>query len=181
MPAKPEIYTPNLRPYDKDNGEAGIIIPTGDWLLQGGVAMSANQARFSRFVPSRRMTILSISFVVSGASTGDVDVGIYNAAGTTKLGSSGATSGKLTATGTKNVALSAGVTLLPGVVYYGAISVSSTPTLTCSTYSFGTFPELFGTAPPDLLTGSEATAHPLPSTLSGYSTAAGPILALKES
>lgn len=72
-----------------------------------------NQVQFFRFTVTRKITVVSIHFYVSGTNAGSLcAVGIYNSAGTTKLIDSGAISSA--SSGLKSVTLGASVTLTPG-------------------------------------------------------------------
>lgn len=186
----PDVVRRNFRQYDKDNKQAGMIAPSGLGWTPSGTAIAANAGRISRFVPSRNMTIISIAYSVQAWAAGDtadpaVDVGIYNAALTSKLASSGATAGKIATVGAKNVLLSASLALTAGTVYYAALSVgalgTSTVSINCGTYLSTGAHTLFGATAGLLEVDLQTSVHPLPAawTVSGGSTG-GPILALRE-
>lgn len=134
------------------------------------------RAYFLRFVASRSLTIAALGFSVSTAATLDdpCDVGIYAADGVTRLGSSGATTGKLNATGAKSVPLTAGVALTAGTVYYAAFAVTvlgTGSTITARTLQSVGVVDLFGSSAPNRLGGFTDTAYPLanPSSIGGAS------------
>lgn len=73
------------------------------------------------FVPTKvTLTKMRLSIATTG---GNIDVGIYNAAGTTKLASSGSVAAP--AVGIRDIAFSASVTLDPGI-YVAAIASNTT-------------------------------------------------------
>lgn len=109
-----------------DAGQAGLYAPMNTpWSsLATAVALTANRAYFTRFVCPRNMAISKITFSVAAGSTADdqVDVGIFDAAITALLGSSGPVSGKLNLGSPNNSIcnLQAPVNLQAGQVYYVA-------------------------------------------------------------
>jgi hypothetical protein len=165
------------RPYDADDGQAGMVTPSSRGWQYLTSALSANQARVGRFRPSRTMTIGSIAFVVTTASgTNDsVDVGIYTADLATKIVSSGATAGLLNnGTGVKSVAITA-TTLTAGVVYYAALAVSATGgTLSSAAYTTTDNVSGFGATPGLMESGLLATSYPLPATLASAAPTGSP-------
>src|SRR5580765_8003972 len=126
-PNMPRIIVPpssGSSPPGVDSGQLGFYAPAlAPFANQATVAMS-NRAFFWRVVCPLSQTISKIGFsVVNAASVDDqCDVGIYNAACSQLLGSSGATSGKLTTTGAKTDPLLTPVALVAGQVYYAALS-----------------------------------------------------------
>lgn len=145
---------------DRDNGQSGIG-PQG--ITKGsGVALVANTAYARRVALSRRMSLVSVNFVVATASSTDdpVDVGVYGSSGT-KLVSSGAVTGKLNSTGVKSVAIATTV-VEPGPIYV-VVATSSTATLLFDTF----IGAAFGTAMPQAEGLAKATSYPLPATLTG--------------
>lgn len=101
------------------NGQVAAIAPSAN-AFTWGTLTATNGMRSVRFVPARSMRVTKIRFMTTVAASLDdaVDVGIYNAAGT-RLGSSGATTGKANAVaGTQDVTLTAPVDLVAGTVYY---------------------------------------------------------------
>lgn len=125
------IGGPDLRPYDKDNGHAGIIAPTNTaWGVPSAAGtLAANRTYGSRFVPSRNMTIASMHFqVATAAGTGDsnIDLAIYDGTGQSKLASSGASAlGINTSTTLKGASLTSPLSLTAGTTYYAALSTAS--------------------------------------------------------
>ena len=115
--------------YDRDNGQAGILAPNGGhWVAQVAI-LTASRAYWMRFVPSRAMTITSISFVVGVQATADDawrrgDLHRLGPGTLTRVVSKGATTGLLNTTGTKNVAITS-TPLTAGTVYYAAFSVGT--------------------------------------------------------
>lgn len=146
---------------DRDNGQAGMMTPSGN-TNRTGTALVSGRAYLGRFVPSRKMQITRIVFRVSAASATDdpVDVGIYSAAGV-KLVSSGAVSGLLNTAGTKAVVVTA-TALEPGVVYYSALAATSTAGVHLS----GVAGDVYGTAMPLLEGAVKDASYPLPATIS---------------
>ena len=136
-----------------DCGQAGFWAPAlGPFANQANIAV-VNRAFFHRVVCPRSMTITKIGFAVTTAAAADdqVDVGIYNAACTQLLGSSGAKNGYLNSTGAKQVPLAAGVALIQGVVYCAAISFGAfggAAAILTHASANGFLPGLFGTQPP---------------------------------
>lgn len=162
-----DITRRNFHQYDSDNGWKGIVAPS--WpTATSTLLLIANKAYFARFVPSRQMTITLLSFVTTNAATNDdaCDVGLYSAS-FVRLGSAGATSGKLNATaGVQTVNLSTSVTLQPGQIYYAGFScgaVGGTAATVAVAATSGTnVAGLFGTASGVIPMTFQLTAHPLP-------------------
>ena len=143
---------------DRDNAQAGIG-PRG--VSKGsGVALVANTAYARRIPLSRRMSFISVNFVVGTASGTDdpVDVGLYSSSGT-KLVSSGAVTGKLNSTGVKSVTIATTI-VEPGPIYV-VIAANSTATLLFDSF----IGAAFGTAMPQAEGLSKVTSYPLPTTL----------------
>lgn len=178
-----------LSQYDRDFGQAGVFAPN-EPLGFATRTGSSNVAFLSRVHISRPMTIASVSFNVTAWSAGDTadpacDVGIYNTSGT-RLGSAGATTGKLNSTGMKTVSLSANVPLTPGV-YYVALSFGSLGTSSVTVWGWDASPSgagatWLGTAAPACIGFNQGTSHPLPSSLTLNTTNFGgyPRFALRE-
>lgn len=181
--------TTTLVPFDKSNGQAGMYAPSGMFWLPSAFAVAANAGKIARFVPSRNMTITNIAFAVTAVTIGDtanpnVDVGIYTAA-LAKIVTSGATAGKLTTTGVKQVTITT-TALTAGTVYYAGISVGAIGTTTASI--MGVSPaslstaQLFGATAGLCELDSANTVHPLPDPwVIGQTSGTGPLLALRES
>lgn len=187
MTSAPQI-TRSLKPYDRDLGQAGMYAMHTPFQSAGALAVVATNAYIVRFVATRPLVVASISFVVSTAASADdaCDVGIYNADLTTRLGSAGATTGKLNSTGVKNCLLTAAVALTPGVVYYAAWSSGAQGgtgvSISAGNLTSALNGQLFGASPPQLEVGGKATSHVLPTSIATPTpTSQPPILALKES
>jgi len=174
--------TRNLKPYDRDVSQAGVycVSPSAP-ISVSTLAWSANQARFTRFSPSRALTVTSLSFEVTTLDAADpaVDVGIYNAS-LARLVSSGATTGIVTSTGVKNIAVTA-TSLTPGSVYYAALScASATPVFRVVNWVGATAAQLFGSTAPQIETFLMASAHPLPSSATVTTAIVSPFMAARE-
>lgn len=162
---------------DRDNGQQGIAAPTAARATGTTLALTANQAYYVRFVPSRPMTIVRVAFRVTTAAGTDipVEVGIANASGT-RLVTSGSTTGRLNSTGTKTVTITATV-LTPGAVYYAFLASSGAATLSAVTFPA----DIYGTAAPQAEMLTAATAFPVPATpTTPATTDTGPAIWLRE-
>lgn len=174
--------------YDRDNGQAGIYAPAMELPVgQTTLALTANRAFFGRFSPSRETVVTKLAFVLITAAGADdaVDVGIYSS-DLTRLGSAGATTGKLTGSaGVRTVDLSAPLTLTAGTVYYAAFSSGtqggSAGAVLGVSHGHGNAPDLFGATAGLRETAYMNTAHALPSSASFTSAGNCPILAVRES
>jgi hypothetical protein len=186
----PRIIVPpssGSSPPGVDSGQLGFYAPAlAPFANQATVAMS-NRAFFWRVVCPLSQTISKIGFsVVNAASVDDqCDVGIYNAACSQLLGSSGATSGKLTTTGAKTVPLLTPVALVAGQVYYAALSFGviggTAAQLTSASMSSGLLSGLFGTTPPNAEVATQIPLFPLSAPASPTTGAQNnPILALMQ-
>lgn len=82
-------------------------------------AGGANRAFFVRFICDTAITVTTAYFYV-GTQAGNIDIGIYNADLSSKLGSTG--SFACPASGTRSQALSAGVALSAGTIYYAGVT-----------------------------------------------------------
>jgi hypothetical protein len=169
-----------------DNAQPGEYAPA---LVLGVTtrAASANTAYVMRFVASKRRVITKIAFNVTVAASVDdaCDVAIYDKTGA-RLGSAGATTGKLNSTGVKTVNLSASVTVQPGQVYYAAVSFGAIGGTGATldgvlTGGLNSGVALMGNTVPNLEAGSSAASHPLPASLTP-TTGAGsvPLVAVRE-
>lgn len=176
-----------LRNLDRDVGQPGMYgVSAPGWFWQTLTAV-ASRGYIARFVPSRDMTIANIAIAVSTAASVDdpVDVGIYDAS-LNRLGSSGATLGKLNSPNTKSIALTAPVSLKAGSVYYAALSFGTVggTAAVISGGSFGApqFTKMFGTAVPAVEIDVKAAMHPLPTSWGALGTLASQfsVLALLE-
>lgn len=143
--------------YDRDRGLRGLYMNPVHSMGQSLGAVSAPRIYIARFHASRVYTIQNIAFVIgvtpTTADTG-VDVGIYGTAsnGTdlTLLASNGAatTNQLLTASSVKAMALSAPLTLQPGVYYaaWQAFSLTGAVTVGLASNGATTLSQLAGTA-----------------------------------
>lgn len=177
--------TPNLSIYDKDNKQQGLYVPIHPGGASNNITLVANRGWAMRFVPSRAMTIQSIAFSVftAAGSNDNADVGIYDSALATKLVSSGATAGKLNATGVQSIAVTA-TTLSPGVVYYAAFSSGAIGTtagaVAGASIGSGAVASLFGATAGLIDIALNNAAHPLGATFAPSLAGNYPILALRE-
>lgn len=119
----PEAITP-LRALDRDLGLGAVFAPMMPFPAQlGSLTVAGSTIYLVRFVPSRNMAITKLAFAVTtAASTNDnCDAGILDSAGN-RLGSSGATAGKLNALGSPSVPFTA-INLVAGSVYFAALAI----------------------------------------------------------
>lgn len=153
--------------YGRNNGQVGIVTPTGPVWAISTQALAANTARYGRFVPDEDILVGGISFVVTTIAGADdsVDVGIYNSSLSTVLKSSGATSGKLLSLGVKNITFAAPVQLRGGTVYYSSLACGTlgagAGTLAALSYSLANTGTIFGTAAGLAEAFAASTAYPL--------------------
>lgn len=147
--------------------EPGELAPT-PLVGNNGTLAVANRLYLARFVPTRDFIATAIGWsVVVGATNDDAcDVGIYDATGTTKLASAGATTGKMNSAGAKSISI-AGTPVYAGTVYYIGLSYGAVggtaATLSMDSHGSGGLTSVFGAALPYYIHGFQATAHPLPS------------------
>lgn len=144
-----------------DAGQAGLYAPASAPFCASAQALCvANRSEYVRFVCPKSQTITKVSFCVYTAATADdpCDVGIFS--GTTLLGSSGPTTGKLNVQGQSVVNLAAGVPLIGGQVYHAAFAygpvggTAATLLKTVLTASGAAqLAALFGASPPQLEQG----------------------------
>lgn len=187
----PDITRRNFRQYDRDHRQAGIVVPCGPGpgYNRATLALTASRGYYTRFVPTRPMRIVSMSFVTTVLAGADdaCDVGIFDSTLTTLLGSSGATSGKLNASTAvpQNIALQAPVILAAGTVYYAAFSVGTfggtaaqLEVAGVSTSAAGV--DMFGNTAGLKEIGIKGSAHPLSAPVTLSATFQMPIMALKE-
>lgn len=177
----------NLRPLDRDNGQAGVYAPmTFGNVGQTTLALTANRAFLGRFTVSRTMTVTKVAFILITAAGADdeVDVAIYSSA-LARLGSAGATTGKLTgAAGVRTVDLSASLTLAPGTYYAGFSSGTqggSAAAVLSNAYGNGNAPDIFGSTAGLRESAYANTSHPLPNPIAFTSAGNVPIMAVRES
>lgn len=185
----PDLVRRNFRRYDRDNGQAGIVAPTHGLGSNSAIVVTASRGYIARFTPSRPMTITSISFVLTTASSTDdaCDVGIFSGDLATKLVSAGATSGKLNGTlGLQTIPVTA-TTLAAGQVYYAAFSIGTiggtVPQFAMSSFASTGMAVAFGATAGLIEQGHQSSAHPLAAPFTPVSTgiASVPILILRES
>lgn len=127
-------FSPSLRPYDHDYGQAGLLVPQrvglGTFTGSPGAELVANRKYGVRMVPSRDMLIETIGFDVtavegSGGNSA-MDVGVFDATGQTLLDSSGPTTGIVNSIGWKHIDLGDPLPLSAGVTYYVALATAAT-------------------------------------------------------
>ncbi len=163
------------------NGQAGIIVPSAlGWIGLASGGFTANRIAISRFVAPKDFTVTSVKFRTNTAGTGNVDVGIYDAAGTTKLKSSGSTASKKGANTTQTVALTSTLAITAGTIYHVALeSDVSDGTYTAAWFTAIT-DQIFGTGLGVAETFLFDSTFPLPASLSGAAAtgASGPVFAL---
>jgi hypothetical protein len=156
----------SLDRYDRDLKLPGLLAPTGVWGT-GTLVATANRAYFMRVVPSRNITIKSVRFVVTVASTADdaCDVGIYDAS-LNRLRSAGATTGKMNSAGAKTIEIPS-IELQANTVYFVALSygtIGGTAATLVSAANASGFPgDIFGTGTiANRMMIYANTSHPLP-------------------
>lgn len=175
----------SLAPYDRDNGQAGIIAPQTPGCFRTLVGLVSSRASIGRFVPSRNMTITTAAFTVTTFSAADdaCCIGVFNAGLTTLLATTGSTTGKLnTAIGVKTIPLA--VSLTAGVTYHVGFSVGvlgGAPVVEGLTLGTSLSGELFGTGATVRENGFQASAHPLTAPFTPGVISAVPLVALRES
>lgn len=180
------LYDPGVTSlHDGANGQRGMYAP--DPLANGGqgtTVLVANRALFARLRPERDWLAKSIAFGVTVAATADdaVDVGIFSVVNRVlvRLGSLGATTGRLNTTGVKEITLPTPITLQAGRVYYIGLSVGAVggtaATLAAYAFTSGFYNGYLGisggvTQPGLFEAGFKDAAHPLPATVAGTSQA----------
>ncbi len=147
------------------NGQAGILVPTARGWVGAGDSWAANRVRLTRFCPAINFTVTSVVFRETTGGTGNVDFGIYDSTLTSKLKSSGSTSGKKGANTTQTVSLSSTLALTAGTVYYLA-AVSDTSDGACTVASFtGIIEQLFGASEGLMESGYKDSTFPLAASL----------------
>ncbi|MGC1177430.1 MAG: hypothetical protein WA843_05150, partial [Candidatus Saccharimonadales bacterium] len=180
-PSGAALYAGTPTTWIGDQHDQQTTIPA--WSSRASIAstrsLAANTAYLVRFVPHKPIKISQIKYVVTTFATADdaVDVGIYNATLSSRLGSSGATTGQLNATnGIKTLNLTASVQLVPDTVYYIALSCGTVggtaATITGIANSGGvtTPQQVTGTAPPAVDWTSATSSHPLPTSIGSPSS-----------
>ncbi len=180
-----------LPQYDKDEGQPGLVVPTGNAWGITRASLVASKAYWIRFRTSRAMNIVNVKFSVTTAAASDdqCDIQIWDAACTTKLASTGLTSGKLNSTtGTKSIPLS--ISLTANTTYYAVFGTStfggSAANLALADWNLVSgFARIFGTAPPYQMAGdtsypTTAGPYPVAAPTFGVSVNAHPLLVLSE-
>lgn len=94
------------------------------WLaISSPTALTANRAYIYKFVPVAAITVDTANWHCT-TSAGNLDIGIYNADFSSRLGSTGSFASP--GTGNRSQALTGSVALSAGTVYYLAFAASST-------------------------------------------------------
>lgn len=173
MADAPQIVRRNFRQYDRDQGHAGILFPTGPgWAYGTPVVGTGSRGWVARGVPSRSMRIAAITFQTTLAATTDdpCAVAIYDSTigASAPIVTSGAVTGKLNAVaGVQSVSITP-TTLAAGKVYYAAFSYGAVggtaATLVIGTFISGQTPAFLGSAFPDREHDAKASMHPLSAT-----------------
>jgi hypothetical protein len=154
------------------NPQAVNILPI-DPRVGGASTLTANRAYFVKFTVDYPRTIGAITLYISVATSGNVDVGVYqgNATLLTRLASSGSTPTGPINTAQK-IALSSTITVVPGVNYYLALAADN------ATVSVGRFNgggnQMSGMD--DMALAKDSAAFPLPASVVPNSTSLSPIL-----
>lgn len=181
-------FAQGQRAQVQDNGQPGMFVNPHVGTTMTAANITANRSYFSRFVPSRDITVTKIAIAVatSATSADSSDVGIYNSSGTL-LASSGATSIGLNSTGAKVYTLSSPVTLRAGTVYYVAFAYGPIGGTAANIVGYnGAFGagQMFGTSPPNLEWFIIGSNYPLTTKASFTGFAANgavPLFAVRES
>lgn len=137
------------------------VIGAPHYMMQSTATSTANTASFIKFGVKIPVTVTKAYARITTAS-GNIDMGIYSSDGTTltRVGSSGTTACP-TAANNANVTLTGSVNLVPGVIYYAAVSSDNA---VVSMMKPGFTPMFTGTGGGDFC-GTVATSFPLPSSL----------------
>jgi hypothetical protein len=138
--------TPLRRPYAREQAQPGIRVPSAVGWYPGPVALAANVAYFSRFVPSRDMLIAGLAFNVelAGAPGDEIDGGIYleyNA----KVGSVGLTAAL--GAGRQVLTFGSPVPVQAGWVYYACLATGALAGAPQLTFAQSNAANLFGASP----------------------------------
>lgn len=172
-------------PGNDGHGLPGIFGPTWrGWVGGTATALVSGTVYAYRIVPNRDYTITLAAINVSTASGTDdpIEIAIFDGTGTTKLATTGSTTGKLNAgTGLKTVSLS--ITLLAGTPYIVAFEATSTASLRFAAMNSANTPEAFGsTVSTMLLLTKTGQSIPITAPMSSYSLVGSvPLIALRES
>lgn len=156
---------------DRSSGQKGAtVLPPGFVGQITTTAGSSNNGRIVRFKPDHDMVVTKIGFGVQAWTAGDtadpaMSAAIYDAAWA-RLGTTGATSGKLNGIGVKEATLGSPVTMLTGQIYYVGLSVgalgTSTVTLSGVSAASNQARDGLGTDAGFIQLDSASTVHPLP-------------------
>lgn len=172
LPAGATVNTlvAELDAYHKAVNQSAIVAPSTPGWTFASLTPTADRCYFMRFVPPRDITIARATHIVTVAagSNDPCDIAIYDGAGTVKLTSTGATTGKLNAAGAKTLDFTTAVRLRGGVPYIVAWS-STTPGGTapqvagCNfTNAYAT--QFFGATASTIEMAFNASAYPTPAT-----------------
>lgn len=176
-------------PEATPQGFSGVATPVENTLVPASsttLAIVANRAYLTRFVPRQNFTITTVVNIctIVGVGTTPVDVGLYAVNGN-RLGSSGAIAVDYSVLGTKVLTLTAPVPILRGVPYFAAYScgaLGGTPSLAGVNFTdtTDTVRKLVSANLPDSLWILKSAAHPLPATITANDVSSGglPILYL---
>lgn len=174
-----------------ENGQPGIVAPTLTFGSEVAVLTTANQAYYSRFVPSTGLPIASMIFTLLVAATNadEFSLGIVSGDGQTLLATTGikttaTTGGNMTSTGSKVVALLSPVTLVPGTPYYavftrGPVTGVSAGQIACLTVGAAAVGAMFSGAVPYGELGVQSSAHPAAAPITLANASASALLGLK--
>lgn len=189
MPNLPQVWAAGdwqsaSQNYDKDDGQPGIIAPTGAGPMAASfnLTLVANRTYWVRFRPSRPMNITLMAFGLTVAAGADdpCELGIYDSAGI-KLVTSGSVGGRLNGSvGAKTVPVAFAV--VPQVYYavFAVGPIGGTAAQVGATNISGAT-QLFGAGMGQAITGF-TNAWPAPAQLTFSGAIAGcPVLALRES
>ncbi|MCC6314207.1 MAG: DUF4082 domain-containing protein [Thermomicrobiales bacterium] len=133
-------------------------IPTGT------TALTANQAYLVRFRVAKPITVANIRVFVGSATSGNLDAGLYTLNGTTwtRIASAGSTAAG-TASTMQTLALTAAVTLVPGVDYWVAFAAdNATVTILVTAISLSGAGTMYSI---DNMSLTKTASFPLPATL----------------
>jgi hypothetical protein len=167
-----------------DDGLPGIFGPTmRGWAGGTAAALVSGTVYAYRIYPERDYTITLAYFNVSTASGTDdpCEIAVYDGTGTTKLATTGSTTGKLNSTGDKTITLS--VSLAARTAYIVAFEATSTASVRMAQWNSSAVVAAFGSTVSTMLAMSKTgQSIPMPSALTSFSGAnTVPLLVLRES
>lgn len=144
----------------------GLLAPGAATAEAVPLVATASRAYIVRFVAPAALVVTKIAFslVVAAGSNDNCDVGIFNAAGTTLLGSAGSTAGKLNAGANtiQTLNLLASVALVANTVYYAAFAYGTVGTTAAQVAMTSCYVSaLMGSALPNLIQTYQDAAFPL--------------------